>query len=161
LADDTPTATKPSRTGGKRRPPLALGVLEDLVGFHVRMAAAAIYRDFAAEIAPLELTQKQFAVLELIAQNPDVSQIDLATALGTDRATMMALVDRLEARGLLARRPSATDRRRQALSLTSAGDALHAAAHRAIATHEARLTADFTASELAGLTDGLRRLYRA
>jgi len=158
LADDTPTATKLQRTARKRRPPLALGALENLVGFHVRMAAAAIYRDFAAEIAPLELTQKQFAVLELITQNPDVSQIDLAAALGTDRATMMALVDRLEARGLLARRPSATDRRRQALS---AGDALHAAARRAIAAHEARLTADFTASELKGLTDGLRRLYRS
>ena len=154
MARKATTPTQPAAAPG-----LDFGVLDGLVGFHVRMAAAAIYRDLAAAMAPLELTQKQFAVLELIGRNRDVSQIDLAGALGTDRATMMALVDRLEARGLLARRPSARDRRRQALSLTAAGGELLAAAHTAVAAHERRMTAGHTAAELRRLRAALRRLY--
>ena len=96
MADEGSNVLKAKAT----RPALALGALDGVLGFHVRMAAAAIYRDFAASMAALELTQKQFAVLELIACNSGVSQTDLAATLGTDRATMMALIDRLEARGL-------------------------------------------------------------
>ena len=93
-------------TGARRE--LALGRLDGILGFHIRMAAAAIYREFATSLGPLDLTQKQFAVLELIAVNGEASQIDLAAALGADRATMMALVDRLESRDLLQRRRSTT-----------------------------------------------------
>ena len=75
---------------------LSLGRLDGLLGFHLRMASAAIARDFAATLEDLGLTQKQCAVLELIAANPQVSQIDMAATLGMDRATMMAVVDRLD-----------------------------------------------------------------
>src|SRR4051794_33163526 len=91
---------------------LSLGRLDGLLGFHLRMASAVVARDFADELADLGLTQKQCAVLELIAANPQVSQIDMTATLGMDRATMMALVDRLDERGLLVRTPSLRDRRR-------------------------------------------------
>ena len=87
-------------------------------------------------MADLGLTQKQCAVLELIAANPQVSQIDMAAALGMDRATMMALVDRLDDRGLVLRTASARDRRRQELSLTGGGKALLREAAVRIAVHE-------------------------
>ncbi|WP_246677326.1 MULTISPECIES: hypothetical protein [unclassified Mesorhizobium] len=54
-----------------------------------RLRGAAARRD-AALVEPLGISQKQFAVLEVIFQNPDVSQVDIAQALSTDRATMMA-----------------------------------------------------------------------
>src|SRR5689334_10590092 len=103
---------------------LALGRLAPLLGFHLRMASAAIARDFALAMEGTDLTQKQYAVLELIAANPHVSQIDLSQSLGTDRATMMAIADRLETRRLLARRRSARDGRRQELLLTADGKEL-------------------------------------
>jgi DNA-binding MarR family transcriptional regulator len=115
---------------------LSLGRLDGLLGFHLRMASAAVARDFAAAMADLGLTQKQYAVLELIAANPGVSQIDMATILDTDRATMMALVDRLDARGLVARAASSRDRRRQELSLTRPGRSLLRQARERIAAHE-------------------------
>lgn len=120
---------------------LHLGRLEGLVGFHLRMASAAFARDFAGAMAELDLSQKQCAVLELIDANPQVSQIDLAAALGTDRATMMAIVDRLHGRGLIARRKSLRDGRRQELSLTPAGIRLLRRARERIAAHEARFRA--------------------
>lgn len=136
------------------------GVLGDVLGFHIRMAQVAIYRDFATSMAAFALTQKQFAVLELIARNPGVSQIDLAAALGTDRATMMALVDRLDQRGLIARRVSQADRRRQELALTGAGMDLLTAARARVAEHEQRFQARFSEGELAQLVAGLKRIYQ-
>jgi DNA-binding MarR family transcriptional regulator len=137
---------------------LALGGLDQVVGLRLRMAHAASQRTFMEMLAPLELTQKQVAVLWLIDANPAVSQIQLATTLGMDRATMMAIVDRLDGRNLLARRRSKADRRRQELQLTEAGRALLVRAKALIGAHEETLKARIGARELAAFTAALRRV---
>ncbi|ANL44687.1 MarR family winged helix-turn-helix transcriptional regulator [Rhizobium phaseoli] len=141
-------------------PPLDVGRLGDLLGFHLRMAHVAIYRDFAATMEELGLTQKQLAVMELLAGNPGASQIDLANTLGTDRATMMALVNRLAARGFIERRSSAADRRRQELHLTPAGHAMLVQARERIDRHEQRFITLFSREEMDGLLAALKRIYR-
>ena len=52
-----------------------------------------------------------------------------------DRATTMAIVNRLEAKGYLVRKKSRSDRRKQALSLTEAGRRALSTAKRAIQQH--------------------------
>ena len=138
---------------------LSLGRLDDLLGFHLRMASAVVARDFAEALADLGLTQKQCAVLELIAANPQVSQIDMAARLGMDRATMMALVDRLDERGLLVRTPSQRDRRRQELSLSETGQELLRNARRRIATHERRFLDRLGEAKAERLMSLLREVY--
>jgi DNA-binding MarR family transcriptional regulator len=152
MTDERPVAAEASR--------LDLGDLPSLLGFHLRLAHVAMYRDFTDALAGLELTQKQGAVLQLIAANPGVSQADLAATLGSDRATMMALVDRLEERGFVARQRSAQDRRRQELSLTERGASVLADAMRAIAAHERRFTARFSPAELKSLIEALSRIHQ-
>ena len=139
---------------------LDLGRLDGTLGFHLRMASAAIYRDFAATLADLALTQKQLAVLELIERNPGVSQVDLANTLGTDRATMMALVDRLDLRGLIERRTSTADKRRQELRLTTSGEAVRRDAFSLVDRHEQRFLSRFTPAEHETLVEALKRIYR-
>jgi DNA-binding MarR family transcriptional regulator len=139
---------------------LDLGRLGGILGFHLRMANAAIHRDFAATLGELALTQKQLAVLELIERNPGVSQIDLANTLGTDRATMMALVDRLDLRGLIERRISLVDKRRQELRLTTAGEIVRREAFGLVDSHEQRFLSRFTPAERERLVDALKRIYR-
>jgi DNA-binding MarR family transcriptional regulator len=158
-AKSHPQASQETEAPGRRK--LALGVLDGLVGFHVRMAQAVIYRDFAATLAPLDITQKQFAALELIACNPGVSQIDLAETLGADRATTMALVDRLEARGWVERAVSAVDRRRQELRLNPAGRADLDRARALVAAHEERLLHGIPAAEREALVAVLGRIQGA
>jgi len=153
------TETVPAESGlaaGK----LDLDGLPDLLGFHLRLAHVAMYRDFANALAELELTQKQCATLQLIGSNPGVSQVDLAATLGTDRATMMAMIDRLEQRGLVVRRRSAADRRRQELNLTEDGERTLERTKRAIAKHERRFTSRFTADELKALFNALSRIHQ-
>ena len=153
-----PVITNPSG-GEDQGASLSLGGLEGLLGFHLRMAQVAIYRDFRASLAHLDLTQKQYATLELIRANDGVSQVDLAALLGADRATMMAMVDRLETRGLVRRRRSESDRRRQNLAVTDLGLKVLAEAKAAIAEHEARFTGLFGDGELATILTALRQIH--
>ena len=139
---------------------LDLDGLPDLLGFHLRLAHVAVYRDFTAALTGLDLTQKQCATLQLIGANKGVSQVDLASTLGTDRATMMAMIDRLEQRGFLVRRRSTEDRRRQELYLTDAGETMLTDAKRTIDEHERGFKARFTAAELKTLVAALSRIHK-
>jgi DNA-binding MarR family transcriptional regulator len=68
------------------------------------------------------LSPSQFNVLNLLLGEPEgLSQNDLSRRLITHRSNVTGLVDRLEARGLLRRRDSATDRRAYRVVLTTEG----------------------------------------
>jgi MarR family transcriptional regulator, organic hydroperoxide resistance regulator len=149
------------REAADDRPQIDPGRLWGLLGFHLRLAQVTMQRGFTEALAGLDLTQKQCATLELIAANPGVSQVDIASRLRNDRATMMALIDRLEERGLVARRRSAADRRRQELTLTADGEALLGQAMQAVEAHERRFTARFSAAELETLVELLGRVRQA
>lgn len=139
--------------------PLRTGRLDEILGFHLRMANVALYQDYSSAMGDLGLTQKQFAVLELIAANPKVSQIDIANQLSMDRATMMALVNRLESRNLLERKPSSVDRRRQELLLTANGIEVLKQARNIQEQHELRFTERFSPEELEVFIGSLKRIY--
>ena len=139
---------------------LADGGLEDLLGFHLRMAHFSMYQDFAATVGKLDLTQKQAAILMLIAANPGLSQVSIAAYLGADRATVMAMVDKLAARALIIRVKSETDRRKQELHLTPLGQRTLVKVRAQIAEHEKRFTSRFSARELEALFDALRKIEK-
>jgi DNA-binding MarR family transcriptional regulator len=133
--------------------------LDDILGFHIRLAHGAVYRHFNETFGAIGLTQKQTSVLWLISAEPGISQVDIARRLQIDRATMMAITHGLAKRCLLERRSSPADRRRQALHLTAAGhtaldDALHA-----VAAHEAWLKSRFMPEETLQLMEFLTRIH--
>lgn len=70
-----------------------------------------------------DLTPVQFAALAALQAHPGVDQATLAGLIAYDRATLGGVVDRLEAKGLLAREVSARDRRARVLRLTPRGAA--------------------------------------
>jgi DNA-binding MarR family transcriptional regulator len=132
--------------------------LDLLLGYRLRRAQGAAHRDYLAAVGDLGLTQKQTAVLWLVQCNPGVAQGAIGAALGMDRATMMALVDRLEERGLLVRKRSVVDARRRELHPTAAGDRLLEKVRTRIAAHEARMKSRFTQKELSQLLSLLQKL---
>jgi DNA-binding MarR family transcriptional regulator len=72
-----------------------------------------------------DLSPSQFNVLNLLRLNPDgLSQTDLSRQLIMHRSNLTGLVDRLEKRGLVARREVAADRRAYSVVLTAAGTRL-------------------------------------
>lgn len=139
---------------------LNLDILPSLLGFHVRLANVAISRDFSNAMGNIDLTQKQCAVLQLIGVNKAVSQIDLATTLGTDRSTMMALIARLHDHGWLTRSRSASDGRRQELHLTPLGEETLEKARSAIFAHEKKFLEKFNPEEQKTLFNALRLIHQ-
>jgi|SRR6516225_285587 DNA-binding MarR family transcriptional regulator len=74
--------------------------------------------------AELELSPAQCHVLHLIEPGRPVPMGQLAETLACDASNVTGLVDRLESRGLVRRRPSAADRRVKVLDLTPKGSRL-------------------------------------
>src|SRR6185436_20285294 len=71
--------------------------------------------------AELQLSPAQCHVLHLIEPGRPIPMGQLAETLACDASNVTGLVDRLEARGLVRRRPSAEDRRVKVLALTPSG----------------------------------------
>jgi DNA-binding MarR family transcriptional regulator len=136
-----------------------IGQIRNIVGFHIRLAYGAVYRHFTETFVEVELTQKQVSVLWLVDDHPDIAQTDLAKRMRMDRATTMAIVNRLESRGYLVRGKSNSDGRRQTLNLTRPGRKALVTAKGAIRQHERWLKSRFTAREVAKLIELLTRIH--
>lgn len=135
-----------------------MGELLELLGFNLALVNAMFIRDVNAACSGLGISAKQFAILSMIANNYGISQVDIATALMTDRATMMAIVDRLESRNLISRERSKIDRRRQHLILNPRGSDVLNQARRAIKRSEQRLLRRLTPKDVGRLLTLLQQL---
>ena len=71
--------------------------------------------------APLGIRAQEWAALNCLDEQHGLSQREVADLLGVDRTTMVAVVDELERKGLVERRPQADDRRKNTISVTSSG----------------------------------------
>lgn len=136
-----------------------IGEIDDILGFHIRLAHGTVYRHFMQSFRFLEMTQKQVSVLWLVADHPGIAQADLAKRLQLDRATVMAIVNRLAKRKFVVRGESETDGRKQTLKLLPAGSKALQDAKRAIRAHEKWLKGRFTAREIKTLTGLLRKIH--
>ena len=100
----------------------------------------ALFADFATSLREVNLRPGQFGVLMLVQGNPGLSQSDVCSALGFQKANLVPLISGLESRGLLVRKAGLQDRRAYALHLTARGRALLRRAEELQAAQEARLT---------------------
>lgn len=127
-----------------KRASLAQGALPGLLGYRLRLAQQAVFRDFAASVQGL--SPGRVGLLILIDANPGITQSRLAEAVARDRSTMVGLIDLLERRSLVERRRG-DDRRTNGLWLTRSGRRLLARALRRIAAHERRIASRLSAAE--------------
>ena len=133
------------------------GALPQLLGYRLRLAQQAVFRDFAASVQGL--SPGRVGLLITIDANPGITQSRLAESAERDRSTMVGVIDLLEARGLIERRRGA-DRRTNGLWLTRGGRLLLSRALRGIARHEQRIAARLSAMERRQLLDLLGRISR-
>ncbi len=133
------------------------GVLPDLIGYQLRLAQIAVFRDFERTVGNLGISPGRFGVLVLVDANPGITQSRLAEAVGLDRSTLVPVLDGLERRDLLERRQG-TDRRTNGLWLTPNGKRFLGRVKRRIAAHEERLLTGMSAKERDQLVSLLARL---
>jgi DNA-binding MarR family transcriptional regulator len=162
-----PQQSRPRRKAVTRRnsagaAPAALdhGLLPDLLGYQLRLAQQAVFRDFERAADGLGVSPGRFGMLILVEANPGVSQSRLAQEIGLDRSTLVAILDALEDAQLVERR-AGEDRRSNGLWLTRRGKAVVQKMKARVAEHEARVAARLTAAEQRRLLELLRRLAAA
>src|SRR5688572_9155325 len=91
--------------------------------FDLLMSARPHVPSVAAEIG---LTEAQCHLLRMLSPEKAVSMRCVAEGLACDASNITGIVDRLEARGLVKRRPGLRDRRVKEIVLTRSGTALRA-----------------------------------
>ena len=96
---------------------------------------------YSEEVGPEGLTQRQFAVLEVVSAKAGLTQTDLVRATGIDRSTLADLVARMEQKGLVERQRSTLDARAMAVRLTEAGSATLDAARPRVQSADKRILA--------------------
>ncbi len=132
-------------------------MLSGLLGYRLRVAQQAVFRDFARSIP--EASPGRVGILLLIDANPGVTQSRLAQAVGIDRSTMVGVLHALQARELIERRRG-EDRRTNGLWLTRTGRELVASLKQRIRTHERRVASRLSGGERAHLMAMLEKLGR-
>jgi DNA-binding MarR family transcriptional regulator len=135
--------------------PLKPGMLSGLIGYRLRLAQQAVFRDFARSVPGL--SPGRLGILLLVEANPGVTQSTLAAAVGLDRSTLVGVLHALERRRLLERRRG-EDRRTNGLWITRGGTATLARVKREVRSHERRIAARLSAAERAQLLSLLEKL---
>ena len=90
---------------------------KDTIGFLMNDAARLMRRDFERRARPVGLTRAQWQALFHLARNEGCNQATLADLLDVEPITLARVIDRLEASGLVERRPDPGDRRARLLFL--------------------------------------------
>jgi DNA-binding MarR family transcriptional regulator len=142
----------------KNPPPAAPDRAPRTVGFLLSQLGFAASRRFREALEPLGIHPREFLLLRFVASSEGQSQQALAKRLGVPASRMVAIVDGLEARGLLERRPDPHDRRIRALYETKKGRAVLARAIEIAGGHEARVCARLEQDEHAQLVGLLLKL---
>jgi DNA-binding MarR family transcriptional regulator len=118
----------------------------------------AVSRRFHQVLRPLELEPGEFALLRAVAASDGEPQNALAERLHISPSWMVAIVDELERRGLLERKPHARDRRVRNLHLTASGKKLLRQAERRAHQFDRRVTDPLSDAELQQLLELLQRV---
>ena len=98
--------------------------LDEMPGHLFRRLHQLAVARFSAETDQSGLTPIQWATLMTTSQRPGLDQSTLSREIHIDTSTVAGVLDRLETRGLIQRKPSPDDRRLRLLYLTEEGDAL-------------------------------------
>ena len=132
--------------------------LAALPGYALRRAASAMIAELGERLAEIGLRHTDVLILILIEANARITASALGRVLDIKRANMVPLVGRLEAGGLIERRP--IDGKSHSLELTERGRARLAEAWGIVDQFEAELLARVPAAHRDHLLPALNALWQ-
>jgi len=115
---------------------------------------------FLERMQPFQLKPVDFSVLSVVAHNPGITSRQLCTALGILPPNLVGMVNALEKRELVLRRPHPHDGRAMGLHLTPSGQKLMRDAEKTAAALEADVASRLTPAEQRTLISLLKKVYQ-
>jgi DNA-binding MarR family transcriptional regulator len=133
--------------------------LQTLMGYNARRAALSIIELFLERLAPYGLKPVDFSVMSTICHNPGVTSRQLCATLNLLPPNLVGLIQSLESRGLIERKPHPHDGRAVGLHATPKGQALMAQAEQTATELEIEKTAKLTPAQRKTLLALLQKIY--
>jgi MarR family transcriptional regulator, lower aerobic nicotinate degradation pathway regulator len=104
--------------------PITMDTVYTAPGYLFRRMQQIAVAIFVEECKACDLTPVQYAALVAIRNHPGIDATRLSAVIAFDRSTLGSVIERLEAKAYIERRPAADDKRVKLLHLTKAGAAL-------------------------------------
>lgn len=133
--------------------------LESLTGYNARRAALSVIEIFLDRMAIYGFRPVDFSVMSLITHNPGITSRQLCTALNILPPNLVAMINALERRELIARKRHPRDGRAVGLHLTATGQKLMRDAERTARELESDAIGRLTAAERKTLLRLLQKIY--
>ncbi len=133
--------------------------LESLMGYNARRATLVIVGEFMTQMSVYGLRPVDFSVLSLITHNAGITSRQLCSTLGLLPPNLVGMINALEKRALIQRRPHPSDGRAMGLHLSAKGHKLMRDAEATAVQLEAEVTAQLTPAESRTLIRLLKKIY--
>ena len=104
--------------------PITMDAVYTAPGYLFRRMQQIAVALFVEECKAFDLTPVQYAALVAIHTHPGIDATRLSAVIAFDRSTLGSVIERLEAKKLIERKPSGEDKRVKLLYLTKAGAAV-------------------------------------
>lgn len=147
----------------KRKPaPSELLVLEEFLPYRLSILSNRVSRAIARRYAKtFDLTIPEWRVIAVLGRRPGLTAKEIAEATEMDKVAVSRAVARLTPARRISARPDPQDARRQLLSLTREGEAVHARIAPIALASEEKLLAELTPRERMQLDELIERLLQA
>jgi DNA-binding MarR family transcriptional regulator len=133
--------------------------LQSLLGYNARRAALSIIGVFLERLAVYGLKPVDFSVMSVIHHNPGVTSRQLCASLSILPPNLVGLIQSLESRGLIDRKPHPTDGRAVGLHPTDKGVTLMLQAEVTAFELEIDASSKLTAKQRQTLVQLLQKIY--
>ncbi len=133
--------------------------LETLLGYNARRAALVIIELFLKRMSVYDLRPVDFSVLSLITHNPGISSRQLCSELNILPPNLVGMINTLEKRELILRKPHPSDGRVVGLHLSDVGSKLMKNAEQTAKELEEEAASKLTANERKTLMRLLQKIY--
>ena len=142
----------------KPPPPITMDAVYAAPGYLFRRMQQIAVSIFMEECKAFDLTPVQYAALVAIHTHPGIDATRLSAVIAFDRSTLGSVIERLEAKDFIERKPSPEDRRIKLLHLTKAGTAILREIIPAVERAQARMLEPLKPADRKALTGLLAQL---
>lgn len=122
-------------------------VIYEMPGHLIRRAQQISTALFTEECAKCDLTSVQYAALHTIDLHPGIDATRLSALIAFDRSTIGDVLDRMDQKGWISRKPAMSDRRIKTIDLSDAGRTLLRRVEPSVRLVQQRILAAFTPAD--------------